>query len=135
MQPDPFPDLPEPPESLLASHQQAWKRESLEKELAACREELASMRALMDDLPRIFESKFENRLRPLLEQKQRLLKSNDDLREQLRQLQPGAASIAGALPPAATPGDPPPASSGAPKRGQGWGRGLRHAFGVAQPPR
>ncbi|MCP9927070.1 hypothetical protein [Cyanobium sp. CH-040] len=120
-------------DALLASHQQAWKRESLEKELAACREELAAMRALLDDLPRIFESKFENRLRPLLEQKERLLHGNEGLREQLRQLQPGGLPIAGSLMPAATHDAEAAVSS--PPRQRGWARNLRHAFGVGQPPR
>ncbi|MCU0530105.1 MAG: hypothetical protein MUD04_11630 [Cyanobium sp. Prado107] len=123
----------EPTDPLLASHQLAWKRESLEKELAACREELAAMRALLDDLPRIFESKFENRLRPLLEQKERLLQGNEGLREQLRQLEPGSMPIAGNLLPAAMAGE---ASAGpSAGRGRGWGRSLRHAFRVGQPPR
>lgn len=115
----------EPADPLFSPHQQTWKRDSLLRELAACREELASMRALLNDLPQIFEGKFETRLEPLLEQKQRLLEGNQDLREQLRQLQPAASeAVAGQLMPAA---DPPLAPSNRP---QAWGRSLRHAFGL-----
>jgi hypothetical protein len=113
---------------VFSSHQQTWKRESLQRELVACREELAAMRALLDDLPRIFEGKFENRLQPLLEQKQRLLDGNQGLREQLSQLQTGALPIAGNLMPAAgTNPDPAPAAS----RRDTWTRSLRHAFGLS----
>jgi Mg2+ and Co2+ transporter CorA len=110
-------------ESLFSPHQQTWKRESLLRELSACREELASMRALLNDLPQIFEGKFETRLEPLMEQKQRLLEGNQDLREQLRQLQP-AEALSGQLMPAADPPLPPS------HRRQAWGRSLRHAFGL-----
>lgn len=112
-------------DSVFSPHQQTWKRESLQRELAACREELAAMRALLDDLPQIFESKFETRLQPLLEQKQRLLEGNQGLRQQLSQLQPSDALIAGQLMPAADP----PASPSSSRR-QAWGRSLRHAFGL-----
>lgn len=114
----------EPADPLFSPHQQTWKRDSLLRELAACREELASMRALLNDLPQIFEGKFETRLQPLLEQKQRLLEGNRDLREQLSQLQPAAEAVAGQLMPAA---NPPVAPT---NRRQAWGRGLRHAFGL-----
>jgi hypothetical protein len=110
---------------VFSPHQQTWKRESLQRELAACREELAAMRALLDDLPQIFESKFETRLQPLLEQKQRLLEGNQGLRQQLSQLQPSDALIAGQLMPAA---DPPASPSS--RRRQAWARSLRHAFGL-----
>ncbi|MEX1324186.1 MAG: hypothetical protein AB1Z21_08380 [Synechococcaceae cyanobacterium] len=119
----PGPEGSERPESVLSAHQQTWKRESLQQELAACRQELASMRALLDDLPQIFESKFENRLQPLLEQKQRLLEGNQGLREQLSRLQPGGKPIAGSLMPAPVPA--PPAS-----RRDRWTSSLRHAFGL-----
>jgi hypothetical protein len=86
-----------------------WKRESLKQELETRRHQLAAMQALLNDLPQIFESRFEGRLRPLLEQKQRLLEGNRSLREQLSQWQ------------RATP----------PDRGrQHWSRNLRHAFGL-----
>jgi hypothetical protein len=114
----------DPPDSLFSPHQQTWKRDSLQRELAACREELASMRSLLDDLPQMFESKFEARLQPLLEQKQRLQAGNQGLRDQLSQLQPGAGPMAGQLMPAAGPPSTPTS------RRQAWRRGLRHAFGL-----
>lgn len=114
---------------LFSPHQQTWKRDSLLQELSACRDELASMRALLNDLPQIFESKFETRLQPLLEQKQRLLEGNQGLREQLSQLNPAADPVVGQLMPAA---DPPLAPS---SRRQAWGRSLRHAFGLGDRQR
>lgn len=114
-------------EELLASHQQNWRRDSLVQELAACRQELAEMQALLDDLPRIFESKFGSRLQPLLEQKQRLLEGNHGLREELSRLQPGGPAIAGQLLPVQEPGAAPP-----PGRRESWTRSLRHAFGLTE---
>lgn len=111
---------------LFSPHQHTWKRDSLERELAACREELEAMQALLHDLPQIFEGKFEARLQPLLEQKQRLLEGNQGLRRQLHQLQPASEALAGRLMPAADP--PSPAAS----RRQAWGRNLRQAFGLGQ---
>lgn len=113
-----------PADSLFSPHQQAWKRDSLRQEVAACRQELASMQALLDDLPGIFESKFENRLQPLLEQRQRLLEGNQELREQLSRLLPGGMPSAGSLMPAEAQ---IPAPAVRPR--QTWGSSLRHAFG------
>jgi hypothetical protein len=84
------------------------------------------MQALLDDLPRIFESKFESRLQPLLEQRQRLLEGNQELREQLSRLLPGGMASAGSLMPAAAT-NPNPAPTV--KRRQTWASSLRHAFG------
>jgi hypothetical protein len=82
------------------------------------------MQALLDDLPRIFEGKFEGRLQPLLEQRQRLLEGNQELRAQLSQLLPGGMTSAGSLMPA-----DPPMPAPAAKRRQTWASSLRHAFG------
>lgn len=85
--------------SVLDSHQESWRRESLQRELAATREELAAMRALLEELPAIFEGRFASRLEPLLGQRQRLQAETAQLREQLLALQPASGTTA-ALPPA-----------------------------------
>ncbi len=46
------------------------------------------MQSLLEDLPALFETKFQQRLEPLLQQQQRLLEDNAMLRQQLLQLQP-----------------------------------------------
>ena len=95
--------------SVLAAHQDAWQRDSLQKELAATRDELDAMRALLDELPGIFESRFAGRMEPLLAQKQRLLLETDQLRQQLLSLQP--AGNPGSFP-ALLPGSPSPREQG-----------------------
>jgi uncharacterized protein YhaN len=76
--------------SVFSWHQQRERQEELEQELAKTREELQAMQALLEDLPALFEDKFRQRLQPMLEQQQRLLEDNADLRHHLLQLQPGA---------------------------------------------
>lgn len=48
------------------------------------------MQALLEDLPGLFEDKFRQRLQPMLDQQQRLINDNDNLRQHLLQLQPGS---------------------------------------------
>ena len=48
------------------------------------------MQALLEDLPGLFEDKFRQRLQPMLDQQQRLLSDNANLRRHLLQLQPGS---------------------------------------------
>lgn len=70
------------------------RQHRLEQELLATRAELAAMQQLLEEIPGIFERKFHERLRPILE-------DNGNLRRQLQQLQ--AAQEPGAqrqLPPA-----------------------------------
>ncbi len=50
------------------------------------------MQALLEELPSMFEDKFRQRLQPMLEQQQRLLDDNANLRQHLLQLQPGVDS-------------------------------------------
>ena len=63
------------------------KRDPRLDALADTRERIAAMEALLEELPAIFEAKFRQRLQPLLEQQQRLLSENADLRQQLLLLQ------------------------------------------------
>ena len=76
--------------SIFSWHQHRERQEELEQELAKTREELQAMQALLEDLPSLFEDKFRQCLQPMLEQQQRLLEDNADLRHHLLQLQPGA---------------------------------------------
>ena len=50
------------------------------------------MQALLEELPALFEDKFRQRLEPMLEQQQRLLNDNANLRQHLLQLQPATES-------------------------------------------
>ena len=52
------------------------------------------MQALLEDLPSLFEDKFRQRLQPMLDQQQRLLSDNANLRQPLLQLQPGSDTSA-----------------------------------------
>lgn len=64
-------------------HQQRVRQSELEQELAKTREELQAMQALLEDLPGLFEDKFRQRLQPMLDQQQRLLSDNANLRQHL----------------------------------------------------
>ena len=88
-----------------AAHQQR-----LEQDLAAAQAELGALHALLEDIPQIFERKFQQRLQPLLEE-------NANLRHQLQQLQ-GAPELGRQL-------QLPPAP-----RQPRIRKALRHAFGL-----
>lgn len=88
----PAPKWPSSASSVFLWQQQQERREALEHELAKTREELEAMQALLEELPALFEDKFRQRLQPLLEQQQRLLDENANLRQHLLQLQPAAES-------------------------------------------
>ncbi len=72
----------------------AGQRDSLQRELAATREELEAMRALLDQLPEIFESRFASRMDPLLAERQRLVGETENLRQHLLELQPSTPALA-----------------------------------------
>lgn len=55
--------------------------------LAETRARIAAMESLLEELPDIFEAKFRQRLQPLLEQQQRLIHDNEQLRQRLLALQ------------------------------------------------
>jgi hypothetical protein len=86
------------------------QQQRLEQELAEARAELAAMQDLLDDIPQIFERKFQQRLQPVLE-------DNANLKRQLLQLQGGAqTSQQPLLPPV--------------RRKPRLHKALRHAFGL-----
>ena len=47
------------------------------------RRRIAALETLLDELPELFESRFHQRLQPLLDQQQQLLRDNADLKQQL----------------------------------------------------
>ncbi|MFM1813014.1 MAG: hypothetical protein RLZZ336_1952 [Cyanobacteriota bacterium] len=47
------------------------------------RRRIAALEALLEDLPELFESRFRQRLQPLLDQQRLLLQNNADLRQHL----------------------------------------------------
>ena len=59
-----------------------------ERQLTEARQQIAELEALLEQLPDIFERKFQQRLEPFLDQQQRLLADNSDLRQQMRALMP-----------------------------------------------
>jgi hypothetical protein len=92
------------------------RRLAVNQQLSATRRELDELRSLLDTLPEIFERKFEERLAPMLTQRQRLLEQNGELRQQMHQLE-GTA----------THGQSHPRLVG--NGGGSLGQALRHAFG------
>lgn len=62
-----------------------------QRQRAQLEEELLSLQTLLNDLPGIYETKFRQRLKPLLEQRDWLLQENTQLRSQLP---PGSAPAA-----------------------------------------
>jgi DNA repair exonuclease SbcCD ATPase subunit len=66
------------------SLRQQWQQ--TQSELARAQAQIAELEALLEDLPGIFERKFQQRLEPLLERQQHLLEDNNKLRQELRSL-------------------------------------------------
>ena len=56
------------------------------------RRRIAALEELLEDLPELFESRFRQRLQPLLDQQRLLLHENADLRQQLLQRNGGSGS-------------------------------------------
>lgn len=103
------PPAPPPPawgsaaEAVFHWNQRNWRQEQLEQELCAAREELAALQALLEDLPEIFERKFQSRLQPILGEQERLIQENGALRQQLLQLRPQTGALQPMLPPVPEP--------------------------------
>jgi hypothetical protein len=87
----------------------------MERELASALAELTSLNALLEDIPEIFERKFQQRLQPLLAE-------NQALRHQVRHLQTSRSDFRAAelL---------PPVNPRSGKRSR-FGQVIRHAFGL-----
>jgi len=86
----------------------------VQQELAANRRKISELEELINEVPAIYERKFDQKLQPLVEDVRLLSERNQALREQLRHaLSPAAAEAAT---PPATPAAPPAATepAGAP---------------------
>lgn len=102
--------------------------QQLEMELAAARDELKALHEMLEDLPEIFERKFQQRLATVMEHQKHLLADNQALRDRLYSLNPAAL-------------DGPPPGSGRPQplllptvaRKQGWGQALKRALRLGGP--
>lgn len=103
--------------------------EQLVMELAAARDELKALHEMLEDLPEIFERKFQQRLATVMEHQKHLMADNQALRERLYSLNPAAA-------------DGPPSGSGRLQplllpttvaRKQGWGQALKRALRLGGP--
>ncbi len=70
--------------------------EAAERELAASQHQLAELQALLDELPEIFERKFEQRLQPFLERQRLLAEENIELRDRLQRQLPSPPTETGA---------------------------------------
>ncbi len=92
-------DSPTPAEP---AHQPPSALEAARLELEASRRQIAELEDLLQDLPGIFERKFDERIEPLLERQRRLLDENHALRDRLSRL----------LPQAGTTGSPAAAGAG-----------------------
>jgi hypothetical protein len=120
------PNPPPPPrqpisseeEGVFSAHEERWRQQSLDKHLAATREELAAMKELIAQLPEIFEQRFALRMEPLLAHRERLVAETQQLRHDLLHLQAHQQ-------PANLPVLPP-----AQPRQPRLVKALRHAFGL-----
>jgi hypothetical protein len=117
--PPPRPAISPEEEGIFAAHQESWRKQSLEQQLAATREELAAMKQLIEELPEIFERRFALRLEPLLAHRERLRSETEKLRHDLLQLQ-------GQRLPLSLPVLPPVQRRQQPR----LARALQHAFGL-----
>ena len=88
---------------------------AVERELETALAEITSLNALLEDIPEIFERKFQQRLQPLLAE-------NQTLRHQVRQLQAGPTDFKAAE-------LPPPVKPSREERPR-FGQVIRHAFGL-----
>ena len=103
--------------------------QQLEMELAAARDELKALHEMLEDLPEIFERKFQQRLATVMEHQKHLLDDNQALRERLYSLNPAAAD--GPPPPGA--GRPQPLLLPTVARKEGWGQALKKAMRLGGP--
>ena len=75
-----------------------------ERQLAEARLQIAELETLLEEIPEIFERKFEQRLQPVLERQERLLEDNSELRLQIQRLAPAPGEVRLRFNPEATPG-------------------------------
>jgi hypothetical protein len=117
------PGAPPPPATSLAITTTPADPEQLELELAAARDELKALHEMLEDLPEIFERKFQQRLATVMEHQKHLLADNQALRDRLYSLSPGDPDGG---PPGSGRGQPLLLPTVAPK--PGWGEALKRAL-------
>lgn len=71
---------------------QQQRIQQLEKELEAARDEVQALSEMLEELPTIFERKFQQRLQGVLDQQRLLIAENSSLRDRLFGLLPGAST-------------------------------------------
>jgi hypothetical protein len=120
--PPPWPPDGTGSEGVFSTHQEIWRQQSLEQQLAATQDELAAMKQLIEELPEIFERRFALRLEPLLAHRERLYRETQRLRHDLLELQTQRA-------PLSLPVLPPQQQLQRPAQLR-LTRALRHAFGL-----
>jgi len=64
-----------------------------ERQLAEAKNQIALLESLMEELPEIFERKFQQRLQPVMERQQQLLTDNRELQQQIRRLAPAPGEV------------------------------------------
>jgi hypothetical protein len=114
--------LPEPaqnPTSLAITNPPGSDPHHLEIELAAAQEELKALHEMLEDLPEIFERKFQQRLATVMEHQKHLLADNHALRERLYSVGPPDSQVPPRNRPLLLPTVPQEAS---------WRQALRNAL-------
>lgn len=93
-------------------------------ELEATQEDIASYQGLLKDLPEIYERKFNERLKPILDRQQHLIDEREQLLQQLHQTLPAAEGETRKLlsPAPDLPAAPDEAHEADPRHQPGWGR-------------
>jgi hypothetical protein len=102
--------------------------QALEIELAAARDEIRALHEMLEDLPEIFERKFQQRLATILEHQKHLLADNQALRDRLYGHGSSDADGPGSGPPRSQPAL---LSTVASK--PGWGQALKRALRLGGP--
>jgi hypothetical protein len=125
--PDVPPEVPQAPASLAITTTPPDPK-VLEMELAAAREEIRALHEMLEDLPEIFERKFQQRLATVLEHQKHLLADNQALRNRL---------YGHSVPDTDGPGSGPlrsqPVLLSTVARKEGWGQALKRALRLGRP--
>ena len=98
-------DLPEPDETPSEHQQLQLALANAERKLAEARLQIAELEALLEEIPEIFERKFEQRLQPVLERQELLQADNSELRQHIQRLAPVPGEVRLRFNPEATSGN------------------------------
>lgn len=124
----------QPPDGLTSDEQR--ELEAVQRELEAARGQLTDLEGLLGELPQIFESKFQERLQPMLEQQRLIAEENEDLLEKVRHVL-GSGDPPGGRPalPAGRSEDPsePPTAPGTSRASKDAASSVPEASAAAPP--